>query len=99
MKKGIVFAIIALILVSTWVVWPRVKEDRREAAYQAAMAPFKRDLPIGTVGAEVKRRLDSQKISYNVVNIGGNGGWTYEIEIGQEPGGYCVCFLEGVCRS
>ncbi len=86
MKRAIVFAVVAAVLISTWLAYAKVPQARRETAYRAAMAPFQRDLPVGMSKDDVKKYLDSGNVSYNSVRFGGSEADTYEIKIGEEPG-------------
>ena len=87
MRKRTIVAVIGIALVSPWFVVPRIRNARRESAYQKALTPFRRDLSIGMSKDEVKRYLDSRRVAYREVAdaIGGYGGPEYEIKIGEDP--------------
>lgn len=86
MKKNIALvAIFGVALVSTWPVYSKIVQARRDAAYRAAIAPFQRDLRLGMTQTEVKKYLDSRQLKYFPVKFGGSDGWTYEIKIGEDP--------------
>jgi hypothetical protein len=87
MRNGTIVAIFAIVLASAWFIVPRVRQARREAAYQMALAPFQRDLPIGMERDNVKKYLDSHHVEYREIDdaFGGYGGPTYEIKVGEEP--------------
>src|SRR5260370_40643299 len=86
MRKIIVFAVLGATAVSAWLMCSRITKARRETAYHAAIAPFQRDLTMGTPRADVKKYLDARNIDYHVVRVGGSEADTYEIKIGEEPG-------------
>jgi hypothetical protein len=86
-RRILLSVVTAVVAVSSWFAHSRVAQGRREAAYQVAMAPFKRDLPVGIGRRDVERYLHSRDILYNGVQFGGSDGWTYEIEVGEEPDG------------
>lgn len=50
------------------------------------MAPFQRDLRLGTARTDVAKYLTSRNIVYNGVKYGGADGWTYQVKVGEEPG-------------
>jgi hypothetical protein len=78
---------VGVVLVSAWFVVPRVRQSRREAAYRFALAPFQRDLPIGTARGEVKRYLDSRHAAqFEDWAAGEHGRPTYAVRVGEDPG-------------
>lgn len=79
-----VVAVVAVI-VSAWFVRFRIQQSRRNAAYELALGPFKRNLAEGTVKEEVEAYLRSHKIAYNEVRIGGHPAETLEVKIGEDP--------------
>jgi hypothetical protein len=83
MRKTIAVALFALALVSTWLVYSKVTQARRETAYRAAIAQFQRDLPVGTAREDVRKYLGSRKMDYHVA---GSQADTYEIKIGEDSG-------------
>jgi hypothetical protein len=86
MRKIIGLAVLGFVSVSPWLIYSKVTQARRETAYRVAIAPFQRDLPVGLAKGDVEMYLDSRKIDYHVVKVGGSEGETYEIKIGEEPG-------------
>ncbi len=60
-------------------------QHHRQVAYDAAIAPFRHDLPLGMSRTEVKQYLDSKGIDYISAGYGPDAE-TYTIEIGEEPG-------------
>lgn len=91
LKKAIVLATAAAVLVSAWLIYSRVVQMRRENPYHAALAEFQHVLPVGMSKADVRKYLDSQNLSYSSVRRGGSDGDSYEMKIGEEPGDYLVC--------
>ena len=86
MRKIVVLTVVgAVILLSAFLIFSRIAQSRREAAYQSAMAPFQRDLRAGTDRPDVKKYLDSHGVKYHSVRYGGSDASTLEIEIGEEP--------------
>ena len=90
MKKLVAFAIVLTVLISGWLIYSKAKKDEREAEYQAAMAPFKRDLPVGTSRVDAEQYLNSRHIKYDRVRVGGEEADRFQIQIATEPGGI-VC--------
>ena len=86
--KRILAVVIVLLLAlgSTWLVYSKIEQARRETAYQTAIAPFQRDLRVGMERTDVQKYLESKSIAYHVVRYGGNDADTYQIKIGEEPG-------------
>jgi hypothetical protein len=86
MKKNIALvAVFAVALVSTWPIYSKIAQGRRDAAYRTAIAPFQRDLRVGMAEAEVKKYLDSRQVAYYPVRSRDSDRWAYEIKIGEEP--------------
>jgi hypothetical protein len=85
MRKITVVAVFALTLVSTWLVYSKVTQSRRETAYSAAIAPFQHDLHLGMARADVEQYLHSRGANFSWINFGQDAE-TYIIKIGEEPG-------------
>jgi|GEM_PF-735074 hypothetical protein len=81
----LLIAVFGAALASTWVAYSRVTQHHRDAVYGAAIAPFQRDLPIGTPRAKVDEYLNFRQIEYHPVRIGGSDRVRYEIKIGEDP--------------
>src|SRR5690349_4715037 len=90
MRRVVALALLVIALVSTWLVYSKVAQGRREASYRAAMVPFQRDLRLGMERDDVQKYLDSHNVTYNEVQYGGSEAPAYEIKIGEEPGSF-VC--------
>jgi hypothetical protein len=91
MRKIIALTVVgAGVLVSVWLISSKVAQSRRNSSYQLTLAGFKRDLPIGTPKEDVRKYLESRNIQYNVAWHGGDRGETFQLEIGEDPGGL-VC--------
>jgi hypothetical protein len=88
MKKSIILVSIAAALLSGWYVYSRVAQSRRDAAYQAALAPYTRDLLPGTERNDVKKYLDSRNVMYNRLKVGGDESDRFQIQIGEDPGSF-----------
>jgi hypothetical protein len=69
----------------------KFEQARWEKAYRETVAPFQRDLRAGTTRADVQAYLDSKKVSYSAVFVGGDSAWSYETKIGEEPGDSLFC--------
>ena len=104
MKKAIAVVAVAIVVFSGWLVYERydarqterhaaskLAQTKRDAAYQAVLAQFQRDLQLGTPRSGVMKYLDSRKVLYVT---DGNGDITHRI--GQEPGDGFVCDSWGV---
>jgi len=87
MKKGAVLVVFAVALVSGWLGYSKYMQTRREAAYRAAVAPFQRDLHVGTPRTSVETYFHSHSVQYNAID----NGHTYLVEIAQEPPGNFWC--------
>jgi hypothetical protein len=74
MRKGIIIVAVGVVLISALFIVPRVRQSRREAKYRVALAPFQRDLPIGTARGEVKKYLDSRHAAHLRIGLRGNTG-------------------------
>ena len=90
MRKLAMLTIVLLACIATWVVHSKVMRSRREAYYQAQLAPFRQALPTGTPRTEVARYLDSRGLSYEKARFGA-ASWTYQVRIAEEPGDGLVC--------
>jgi hypothetical protein len=88
MRTVILLAVLGVALLSAWFVHSKVQQSRRETAYCAAIAPFRRDIAIGMTREEITKYLDSRNISYQRVYWGSkpSDGWSYAVKIGEEPG-------------
>ena len=85
MKKRVaLIAVFAVALALTWPIYSRIRQARRDSAYQTAIAQFQRDLHIGMRQADVRHYLDLRHVEYYPVRIGGGDGPTYEIKVGEE---------------
>jgi hypothetical protein len=87
MRKSLALAFLVVVLIAAWLAYSKVRQARREASYQVAIAPYKRDLRIGMDRAEVTNYLDSRSVICHTVRYGGSDGDTCEIKIGEEPDG------------
>jgi hypothetical protein len=77
----------AAVLVSVWLIGSKVAQSKRDSAYQTALAKFQHELPIGTPKEEVRKYLDSHNIQYYAATRGGSRVETFEIKVGENPGG------------
>jgi hypothetical protein len=84
-KFGLVI-ITVLIVGSGWFAYSKVAEVRRESTYREALIPFQHDLRVGMSRADVERYLKNRNIDYHAVSYGTDAD-TYEIKIGEDPGG------------
>jgi hypothetical protein len=87
MRKALALALFVIALVSSWLVYSKVKQTRREVAYRAAIAPFQRDLHLGMSRTDVRQYLDARAVQYHRVQYGGDEAATYQIKVGEEPAG------------
>jgi len=87
MKKCVTFAILVVALLSGWLAYSKVTQAWRDAAYRAAMAPFQRDLRVGTSRADAEGYLHSHGVEYHATNF----GETHLMQIGEEPPGNLWC--------
>jgi len=83
-KIGMV-AGIGVLAGASWFIYSNLTQSRRDAAYSAAVASFRRDLPNGTAEVDVRNYLHSRNVTYSPVKIGGRDGETYLVEIGEDP--------------
>ena len=76
-----------LISSSALLIYVNRKRERRGAVYSAAIAPYRRDLPIGMTKADVGKYLDSRRVSYTAHYWGlrPDAGWSYAIKVAEEP--------------
>jgi len=95
MRKGAIIVASGVVLVSAWLIVPRIRQSRRESAYLVALAPFQRDLPIGMTRDEVKKYLESSHVAHREDWDSEYGGPTYAVKVGEEPG-TLVCSSRGV---
>jgi hypothetical protein len=82
------FALIAVFgatLVSTWFIYSRITQARRDAVYRTAIAPYQKDLHVGMLRADVDKYLDARHVAHYPVRFGGSDGLTYEIKVGEDP--------------
>lgn len=92
MREIIGFTVLgAIVLISAFLIRSKSNQAHREASYRTAVAPFQRDLHIGTNRADVQQYLRSRKVDYYAVRHGGNDADTYEIKIGEEPSHNLFC--------
>jgi hypothetical protein len=90
MKKRIALIVVfGVAMVSTWPVYSRIRQDRRDTSYRMALAPYQRDLRVGMAEAEVRQYLDSRHVEYYPVRFGCSDGPTYEIKVGEEDSLIC----------
>jgi hypothetical protein len=73
-------------MVSTWFIYSRVTQARRDDAYRTAIAPYQRDLHVGMARADVDKYLDARHVAHYPVRFGGSDGLTYEIKVWEDPG-------------
>ena len=93
MRKGVPLVVFAVALVAGWLGYSKYMQTRREAAYRLALAPFQRDLHVGTSKTDVEKYLHSHDVLYNAIDF----GQTYLVEIAQEPSGNFWCEPWRVC--
>jgi membrane-associated PAP2 superfamily phosphatase len=86
MKKFVVIVAAVVVCVLAWLIFAKVQQHRRQAAYMAALAPFQHALPIGTSRVSVEEYLHANGVRYNAVEYGGERNWTYQVKIGEESG-------------
>jgi hypothetical protein len=86
MKRIVALLSLVVLVLASWAIYSKVIQHRRDAAYAAAMAPFKRDLRSGLSRTDVADYLTSRNIVFNGVKVGGAEGLTYEVQVGEEPG-------------
>ena len=91
MKKTVSLVIVAIALFAAWRIHSKLEQSNREKAYRETMAPFQRDLHAGVTRAEVESYLDSKKVRYSGVFVGGDSAWSYETKIGEEPSESLFC--------
>ena len=48
MRKGVLFVVLAIALMTAWFGYSKYTQAKREVSYRAALAPYKRDLRVGT---------------------------------------------------
>ena len=87
MKKGVALAVFAVALVAGWLSYSKHVQARRDAAYRVALAPFQRDLHVGTSRTDVEKYFRLHSVQYNAID----DGQTYLVEIAQEPPGNLWC--------
>jgi len=81
----VLIAVFGAAVVSSWLVYSRVTEARRDNSYRTAIAPYQRDLRIGMARTEVDKYLASRHVEHHPVKFGGSDGLTYQIRIGEDP--------------
>jgi hypothetical protein len=91
MRKMTAIVLALVVGACAWVAYSKVKQHRRDAAYQAKIAPLKEALPNGMPMTAVSQYLNSQGITYSAVRYGGQNNLTYEVKVGEEPGDHLVC--------
>ena len=87
-RRLLVLVILVAVAISAWLIYSKVTQARREAAYRVVLAPFQRDLSPGMARSEVEKYLDSRGVKYTWVFLGGRSAKTDLVEIGEEPGGF-----------
>jgi hypothetical protein len=85
-RKFIVIGCIITLLLATGMLYQHIVQARRNAAYDAAIAPFERDLKRGMAKETVEEYLHAHNLKYNTVQVGGSPGERIEIQIGEESG-------------
>jgi len=101
MKIIVVAIAISVVALSAWIVYSKLERSRheslaanalREAAHRAALAPYQRDLPIGTSRADVDKYLISKHVNFSgVPGREPSDAASYEVDLGEEPGESFVC--------
>ena len=88
-KRVVIGIAVVTALLSSWFVHSKIEAHRaqaqREAVYQQQLDHFQRDMRLGTSRAEVKRYLDSKKISYSRINS------NLDVRIGEDPSEQWYC--------
>jgi hypothetical protein len=84
-RRVIALAVGAVVVFSAWLAYSKVAQVRRETAYRAAIAQFRRDLSRGMARANVEKYLDSRRVEYHWVYDGGSAE-SYFVKIGEDPG-------------
>ena len=85
-KRVIIGVLVLTAAVAVWQIHSRKAQAKRDASYQVALEPYKRDLALGLSKAEVEQYLDSRNVAYHVTRIGGHEGESYLIKVGEDPG-------------
>ena len=86
MKKRIaMIAIFGAAVISTWLIYSRVTQNRREKAYRSALAPYQRDLPPGIAREDVDKYLDTRYVPHYPASLGNNNGVRHQIKIREDP--------------
>jgi hypothetical protein len=86
MKKILSIAAVLLLAgVLVWFVRSRRADEKREAAYHAAVADFERGLRRGMSRAEVEKFLISRNVSYL------QRSRDIYVKVGQDPSYYFIC--------
>jgi hypothetical protein len=98
LKKIVAAIAIVVVVLSVWLVHSRLKQAKREswarrdAAHRAALAPYLRDLPLGTSRADVDRYLASKNVRhFTVWGDRDTDGASYELSRSEEPGDGFAC--------
>jgi len=86
-SKFVVGLVVLIVASSAWFVYSKIAEARRESTYREALIPFQHDLQVGMSRMDVERYLKTRNTDYHAVRYGGSGADTYEIKIGEDPGG------------
>ena len=101
MKKIVAALTIAVVALSAWMVYSKLERARREshaeharreAAHRAALAPYQRDLPVGTSREDVDKYLISKHVKFSgVPGRGPADAASYEVYLDEEPGDGFAC--------
>ena len=87
MKKLIaLIAGVGVLLFSVGFAYSKITQARLDAAYQRTVASYQHNLPLGTPRAEVQNYLESKKLDYQRVRVGGEEADRFQIQIATEPG-------------
>ena len=86
MRKLASAAVIVTVCVSAWLLYSKVAQHRREAAYLSTIKALQRALPNGMTMTEVSKYLDFNGMKYSALQEGENANWTYQVKIGEDPG-------------
>ena len=78
-------AVFVAAMISTWFIYSKVTQVRRDDLYRTAIAPYQRDLHVGMSRADVDKYLDARQVPHYPVRLGGSDGVVYEIKIGEDP--------------
>lgn len=85
MRRSLALIGCAAALIVGRIGYSRYAQAKREAAYNAALVPYKRDLTLGTGREQVMAYLRARGALCHTVRYGGTDGDSCEIEIAKEP--------------